>query len=120
MLTNRVFVEIIRTFYYKTGFLQLNEMLFVAKRSAISYKMQCYLVLNAVLSRAKRKTKSCFLQIFRALLATRMIKKQAAFSVKTNIKKAFLASKYSFCEDEKLPFSDHLEGLNGAKCRCNT
>ena len=47
-------------------------------------------------------------------------KKQAAFSVKTNIKKAFLASKYSFCEDEKLPFSDHLEGLNGTKCRCNT
>ena len=40
MLTNRVFVEIIRTFYYKTGFLQLNEMLFVAKRSAISYKIR--------------------------------------------------------------------------------
>jgi len=57
MLTNRVFVEIIRTFYYKTGFLQLNEMLFVAKRSAISYKMQCYLLQNAVLSPAKRKVK---------------------------------------------------------------
>ena len=79
MLTNRVFVEIIRTFYYKTGFLQLNQMLFVAKRSAISYKTQCYLVLNAVLSRAKHKTKSCFLQIFRALLATRMIKNKQLF-----------------------------------------
>ena len=79
MLTNRIFVEIIRTFYYKTGFLQLKEMLFVAKRSTISYKMQCYLVLNAVLSRAKRKTKSCFLQIFRVLLATRMIKNKQLF-----------------------------------------
>ncbi len=59
MLTNRVFVEIIRTFYYKTGFLQLNEMLFVAKGSAISYKMQCYLLQNAMLSRAKRSTISC-------------------------------------------------------------
>ena len=59
MLTNRVFVEIIRTFYYKTGFLQLNEMLFAAKRSAISYKMQCYLLQNAMLSRAKRSAISC-------------------------------------------------------------
>ncbi len=59
MLTNRVFVEIIRTFYYKMGFLQLNEMLFVAKRSAISYKMQCYLLQNAVLSPTKRNAISC-------------------------------------------------------------
>ena len=59
MLTNRIFVEIIRTFYYKTGFLQLKEMLFVAKRSTISYKMQCYLLQNAVLSRAKRSAISC-------------------------------------------------------------
>ena len=59
MLTNRVFVEIIRTFYYKMGFLQLNQMLFVAKRSAISYKTQCYLLQNAMLSRAKRSAISC-------------------------------------------------------------
>ena len=59
MLTNRVFVEIIRTFYYKMGFLQLNEMLFVAKRSAISYNMQCYLLQNAVLSPTKRNAISC-------------------------------------------------------------
>ena len=74
MLTNRVFVEIIRTFYYKMGFLQLNQMLFVAKRSAISYKTQCYLLQNAVLSPTKRKSECINSQIWERLVNSKMMK----------------------------------------------
>ena len=41
--------------------MQQNAMLSPAKRSAISYKTQCYLVLNAMLNGAKRKARCCIL-----------------------------------------------------------
>ena len=39
--------------------MQQNALLSPTKRSAISYKTQCYLLQNAVLTHAKRKAKWC-------------------------------------------------------------
>jgi hypothetical protein len=52
------FDELNRDLCENLGKMQQNSVLNASKRSAISYKTQCYLLQNAVLSPAKRRANS--------------------------------------------------------------
>ena len=52
--------------------MQQNAVLSPTKRSAISCKMQCYLLQNAVLNAAKRNVECCFLHFFEEFMIDRM------------------------------------------------
>ena len=46
--------------------------------------------------------------------------KMRSFMAENCLKRGFLPTKNDFCDGEKLWVNEQIEGLNGAKCRCNT